>query len=153
MRQPLGRMVAALDAAVAVARHEAESLDVGTLDGLDDDVCRLCGEGAESAFLPRREQWAHRPVIGDGGARGEREPTPRAFEAAVDRPGGGRAAARTRRAAQTWEQSEAAGAERFSEPTTSGAAARNQQVEQHIRPKLRGQDARVSDETAPKVCR
>lgn len=143
--------MAALDAPIAVGWDEGEPDDAGSLDHVGDYVCRLCGDEAQAAFLPGRDQRAHRSVIGDGCARGgEREPTARALEAALDRPGGGRPTARTTGAAQPRETRAAGTAERWPKPGADSTAARSQKVEEHIRLTVRGKSARVGDESAPK---
>ena len=125
---------------------------MGSLDRIHDQVRRLAGEHAQSAFLPRGHEGAHRTVVGDGGASGgEREPTARAFEAAADGPGGGRSAARAARTVQGDKSGPTSAAERGPESGTADAAAGNKQVEQHIRSTVRGKDARVGAESAPKA--
>jgi hypothetical protein len=126
-------MVAALDAPVAVGRDERQRTGSGPFDRLDDHVCRLFGELPQSAVFPCSDERAHRSAVGDGGTRGgEREPAARALEAALDGPRGGRAAAGTARTAQPGEARETRRAERGSEPAAGGAAAGNEEVEQHI---------------------
>lgn len=147
-------MVTALDAPVSVGRDEDERCDRGPLDDIRDDVCRLDGESPQAALLPGRDERPHRAVVGDGRpGGGEREPTALALEAAGDRPGGGRAAAVAARARKQEEPLSAIGADDGPRTATDGAARRNEEVEEHIDPTVRGSCARVCAGCAPNLCR
>ncbi len=112
-REPLCRMMAAPERAVAVRR------DIG------DDIYRrpghagndeLGGEGrerAETALLPGADERSYRAAVEDSGTRrGERQPPPGALPATLDRPGGGGSAARTKRRRDRHHEPAAAVAER-----------------------------------------
>lgn len=91
-------------------------------------------------------------MIGDRGARGgEREPTARALEAAIDRPGGGRAAPGAARPHEPRKLGPAASTDHGSEPATGGAATRDEQVEEHIPPTVPPEDAHLCVESAATV--
>src|ERR687887_1339285 len=77
--RPLRRMVAALEAAVAVGREEAESEDVRPRHGLDDELRGERRQPPQPALLPGRDDRPDRAVVEDRGARRrKREPPPAA---------------------------------------------------------------------------
>lgn len=128
-------MMAALYAPVAVRRDEREHFDAGPLDNVRDGVCRLGGQHPNAALLPGGDEGSDGPAIGNGGARGgESEPTTRALEAAIDGPGGGRAAPAAARPDEPREARAAIAAKRRSGPAAGGTATRHEEVEQHIAP-------------------
>lgn len=148
----LGRVVAALHASVAVRRDEGKSRHGGSLDANRDDVCRLMGEGSLTAFLPGRNERPNGSLVGDGGAcEGEREPPPRALEAAQDRPGGGRATARAPRSTKPRQVGTACATERETVASADDAAPRKQQIQKHIPSTVCATSALVGDESVPKV--
>src|SRR4029453_1626152 len=147
-----GRVVAPLHAPVAVRRDEGQSCDGGSLDDIRNDVCRLVREGSLTAFLPGRNERPNGSLVGDGSPRGgEGEPPPRALEAAQDRPGGGRPTARAPRSSKPRQRGTAAATKRDTEATADDAAARKQQIQEHIPSTVGAKSARVGDESVPKV--
>ena len=94
----LGRVVAAVEAAFAVGRHERDEIDVRTRQPLGDDARRLGAKPAESALLPAANDPADVGVVSHSRACFcKRKPPTCTFAAACDRPRRRRAAARTQR--------------------------------------------------------
>lgn len=149
--ETLRRMMAAAKTSVAVRRDEHHRIRAGAGDRVADHVRGYVGQPPESTLLPRRDQGGDRIFVchrGPGG--GEREPSPRAFTAAGDRPHRRRPAARTVGAEQEWERSPAARAEIRTQAGAGHAAARQKEVENHIAPTLERKDARVAHRSVSK---
>jgi hypothetical protein len=90
----LGRVVAAVEAAFAVGRHERNDIDVCARQPLGDDARRLGAKPAETALLPAAHDPADVGVIGHSRpcvCKGK--PPARAFAATCYRPRRRRAAA------------------------------------------------------------
>lgn len=145
-------MMATTEAPVPVRRDEHHRVGVRAGDRVTDDVRGYPGQPPEAALLPGHDQSGDRVFIchrGPGG--GEREPPPRALTAPGDGPQRRRAAACTVGPEQEWERSPAALAEIRTQAGARHAAAREDEVENHIASKLERKDARVARETASKV--
>jgi hypothetical protein len=93
--QLLGRVVAAVEATLAVGRHERDDIGVRTRQPLCDDARRLGAKAPETALLPAANDRTNVGVVGNRRAcLNERKPPARAFAAAYDRPCRGGAATR-----------------------------------------------------------
>src|SRR5207245_11033470 len=90
-----GRVVAALEAPVALGRDEGERIGVGPRDRLGDDLPGEPREAAQAALLPGRYERLDGVVIGERRARrGVGKPPTRALAAAGHGPCGRCAAPR-----------------------------------------------------------
>ena len=90
----LGRLVPAPQAAVAVGRDIRDDVCRRARNPLDDELGGEVRERADSALLPGAHEGAGGPGVDEPGAgRGERDPSPGALQATLDRPGGRCAAA------------------------------------------------------------
>jgi hypothetical protein len=144
-------MMAATETPVAVRGDEHHRIGVRAGDSVADDIRGNLGEPPEAALLPRRDQRGDRVFICHRGpCGGERDPPPGAFTAPGDRPQRRCAAARTVGAEQEWERNPAAVAEIRTQAGAGHAAAREDQVENHIASKLERKDARVARGSVPK---
>src|SRR5205823_7925061 len=133
--EPLRRVVAAAEAAVAVRRHEAERGDAGTRHALDHHLRRERREPPQAALLPGGDERAHRAFVGHRRARrAEGEPAPGALEAPLNRPRGRRAAAGAEGRAEPRQPVRAGAAEDRSSGSAAETALREQDIEH--KPKL-----------------
>jgi hypothetical protein len=131
-RERLGRPVPSLACAIGVGRDEGERGDVRPGESLDDETSGCARKPPPAMLLPGMHDPPGTCVVDDRGARRcERQPSPAALCAPLDRPGPGRPAA----AAQGWPKPDqrvaAAPAERKPRQLARGATVRQQDVEEH----------------------
>jgi hypothetical protein len=144
-------MMAATETPVAVRWDEHHGIGVRAGDSVADDIRGYLGEPPEAALLPGRDQRGDCVFICHRGpCGGERDPPARAFTAPGDGPQRRCAAPCTVGAEQEWERNPAAVAEIRTQAGAGHAAAREDQVENHIASKLERKDARVSRGSVPK---
>jgi hypothetical protein len=121
--------------ALALGRLTIASLALGSIvlwrrEPLDDDLCSLGGEPPQPTLLPRVDEPARCRVVADRCAGGrEAEPSARALTAALHRPRGRRAAARTERRLDPLQLVTAAETELPSATAAHHAALRQKQLE------------------------
>jgi hypothetical protein len=126
----LGRVVATVETAFAVGRHERDEIDVRTRQSLCDDARRLGAEPAETALLPAANDPADVGVVNHSRPCAHKgKPPARAFAAACNRPRRRGAAARAQRWSQRRQPCAARRAKKRSGGITDEAAPREQQVE------------------------
>lgn len=144
-------MMAPTEAPVTVRRDEHHRIGARAGDRVTDNVRGQLGQPPEATLLPGRDQGGDCAFICDRGpGGGEREPPTRAFTAPGDRPQRRCAAACAVGAEQEWERRPAAVAEILTQAGAGQAAAREDEVENHIASTLERKDARVGNASVSK---
>ena len=101
VRESFRRPVPSVERAIGVCRNEGERRNLRPGKGLDDESGSLTREPSPATLLPGLHDPPGTGVVDDGGAGGrERQPSPAALRAALDRPGSGCPAA----AAEGWRK-------------------------------------------------
>ena len=131
-RERLGGPMPSLACSIGVGRDEGECGDVRPGESLDDESSGLARKPPPAMLLPCMYEPPGTCVVDDRGARRrERQPSPAALCAPLDRPGSGRPAA----AAQGWPKPDqrvaATRAERKPRQLARGTTIRQQDVEEH----------------------
>jgi hypothetical protein len=125
LREPLGRVVAALKAPGSVRRDEREHARTRRRQHASEDTRGLGGQTAEPTLLPGAYEPANVVVVGDRGAGGrERETAARALTAPSDRPGGRSATAVAERPFESRQPLAAGYAQLVATRAADGAAHR-----------------------------
>jgi hypothetical protein len=129
--EPLGGVVPALQAPVAVGGDERHEVDLGPGHGFEHQPGRHACESPESALLPASDEPADGVVVLDGRPGGrEREPPAGALAAPGDGPDGGSAAPGTERRDDRRQAVAAPVAQLTSRPAAGEAALRQDEIEQ-----------------------
>jgi hypothetical protein len=128
-REPLGRLVPALEPTPPVGWDERERSDVGYRELVRDSDRRGGGECTKAALLPAPDEATHSVVVRDRRSRrGERKAAARAFGAALDGPLGRLAAAGAERRAESPKGVAAVGAQLLARRSADDAAHGQDQV-------------------------
>ena len=150
----LGRCVAALQPAVAIARDERDRVDRWLRDARDDELCGDRREVAPATLLPRGDKRAGAALVDEGSPRrGKREAPTVAFGTAANGPGAGSAATFAPRWCAPNEPERAGLAHGSPDPAADAAPARQDEVEQLHPPMLEHGSCRIRDASVPDLCR
>ena len=131
----LGRCVAALQPAVAVARDERDRLDRRRCDARGDELCGDAREVPPATLLPRCDERTSVALVDEcSPGRGEREAPTIALGTASNRPGAWRPTAVAARRRATDESPQTRVAQRPPDTSTHAASARKNDVEEERHP-------------------
>jgi len=128
--EPLGGVIAAPEAAVAIGRDECEHRVAGMRKTDGHDGGRIVGESPQAALLPAGDEQPHRALVGDGSPCScEGEPPAGALPAASNGPRRRRAATLAERRRKRRQGRVALRAELLSGRVADETALRQEQVE------------------------